>query len=157
MTQFIAIDGRGGSGKSHLSHLLEKELGVNAYHLDDYGDDYKPFIGIPKLIEELENSEDPIVLFEGIGVFKEQFDKFNAFKIFVDTPEAIRESRATGRDVPRADRTAEDWKNIWAIWTIAEKDYFTDALKGKANLIVGSSDGKFNIEAIKLELAQKGL
>lgn len=49
MTRYIAIDGKGGSGKTYLARLLAEKLQARLFHLDDYGDDYKPFIGIPTL------------------------------------------------------------------------------------------------------------
>lgn len=154
MTKYIAIEGRGGSGKTYLSNILGKELGIRTLHLDDYGDDWKPFIGIPKLIKLLDAATEEIVIFEGVGVFKQAFDKYDAFKIFVDTPEAIRVHRAEGRDVPRSDRTADDWKKIWAIWAESDKEYYSPALVQKSDLVVGSKDGEFDIESIKKEIVK---
>lgn len=149
MTKYIAIEGKGGSGKTHLSNLLGSELGVKTFHLDDYGNDWKPFVGIPKLIELLDQTSEDVVIFEGVGVFKQEFDRFNAFKIFVNTPEKVRAKRATSRDVPRDDRSAEDWEKIWKIWTESDKHYYSPELQRKANLTVGSVDGEFDLQAIK--------
>ena len=44
MTKYIAIDGRSGSGKSYLANLLAEQLDVKVFHLDDYGNDFEPFI-----------------------------------------------------------------------------------------------------------------
>lgn len=148
MTKYVAIEGRGGSGKTYLSTLLGEKMSVKVFHLDDYGDDWKPFIGIPKLIELLTATTDDVVIFEGVGVFKDEFDQFNAYKIFVDTPEDIRDSRAKGRDIPRSDRTAEDWKDIWVIWNESDKTYYTAELRAKADLVVGSDSGEFAIDEI---------
>lgn len=153
MERLIAIDGRGGSGKTYLSEQLAERLGAKVYHLDDYGDDYQPFIGIPKLIEALEQTDAPIVIFEGIGVFDERFDQFQPYRIFVGTPEVVRSQRATDRDIPRPGRSAEDWRNIWAIWSKVESEYFTQARIDKASCIVGAEDGNFDIDAIVSELS----
>lgn len=152
MTKFIAIEGRGGSGKTYLSEILKSELNARVFHLDDYGSDYEPFIGIPKLVKVLDLAMDDLVIFEGVGVFKSDFDKYNAFNIFVDSPDSVRAKRAGNRDVPRDDRSENDWKEIWKIWSVAEAKYYNEKLKQKANLIVGSKDGEFDIKAIKNEI-----
>lgn len=152
MTKFIAIEGKGGSGKTYLSEILKNELNAKVFHLDDYGNDYEPFIGIPKLIKALDLATEGVIIFEGVGVFKSNFDKYNSFKIFVDTPELIRSERASSRDIPRNDRSENDWKEIWEIWSVAEAKYYNEKLKQKANLIVGSKDGEFDIKAIKNEI-----
>ncbi len=137
--KFIAIEGRGGSGKTYLANALGARLGATVLHLDEYGSDYEPFIGIPKLIEALENQSGETVIFEGVGVFDSRFDKFDAFKIFVNTSQDVRRERAGQRDVPRGDRSAEEWKQIYAIWFDAENKYFTNALSAKATIVVDGS------------------
>lgn len=148
MTQYIAIEGRGGSGKTYLSNILGDKLGVRVLHLDDYGNDWEPFEGIPRLVNLLDEATDNVVIFEGVGVFKEAFDKYDAYKIYVDTPESIRTKRAQARDVSRSDRSAEDWQKIWAIWTESDEHYYVPKFMDDANLVVGSSDGMFDIEYI---------
>ena len=152
MTRYIAIDGKGGSGKTYLSSLLAERLGATLLHLDDYGDDYKPFIGLPRLVAELEQITDDIVIYEGVGVFDERFDKFKPFRILVQVPGEIKAARASSRDVPRADRSAEDWKKIWDIWFEAEAKYFDESFSQKADIIVGTEDGQFDIELILARL-----
>lgn len=148
MTKYIAIDGKGGSGKTYLSNLLAKKLECRVLHLDDFGDDFHPFVGVPGLVEAITDAAgEKFVIFEGVGVFKDEFEKFEAFKVFVDTPENIRKQRVESRDVPRSDRSEEDWKRIFQIWNLAETEYFTDELKSKANVVVGK-DGEFNPEEI---------
>ena len=110
MSRYIAIDGRGGSGKTYLSNLLAKELDAAVFHLDECGNDYEPFIGIPKLIDAVAKAKNELVIFEGVGVFDERFDLFNPFRILVDIPDTIRKKRAEGRDVPSSDRSEEEWK-----------------------------------------------
>jgi uridine kinase len=133
--KYIAIDGRGGSGKTYLAEQLAERLPARVLHLDDFGNDYEPFIGIPKLIEAIEKSAEDTIIFEGVGVFDERFDRFKAFRIFVNTDLEVRKSRAAGRDVPRTDRTAEDWREIYEIWRKAEADYFSEARVQKANYV----------------------
>ena len=148
MTRYIAIDGKGGSGKTYVSGLLAEKLQARLFHLDDYGDDYRPFIGIPALRKLVAEATDDIVIYEGVGVFDDQFDDLQLFRIFVQVPEEIRKQRAEGRDVPRDDRTADDWEEIWRIWDKAEPEYFTDSIMQKADLVVGTEDGDFDIDAI---------
>ena len=145
MHRYIAIDGKGGSGKTHLTNLLEKKLGVPVFHLDEYGNDYEPFVGIPRLVEELKNIDASLVIFEGVGVFKSDFDEFNAFKILVDVTDEVRKDRVGGRDVPTDERSQEEWNKIFDIWIRAESEYFTDELASKADLIVGA---EYNVDEI---------
>ena len=148
MTRYVAIDGKGSSGKTHLAKLLAGALQARLFHLDDYGDDYKPFVGIPGLRELVAKATDEIVIYEGVGVFDDRFDDLRPFRIFVQVPENIRKERAEGRDVPRSNRTAEDWKEIWSIWDKAEPEYFTEAIIQKADMIVGAEDGDFDLDSI---------
>src|SRR5690349_13382661 len=115
MTRYIAIDGSGGSGKTYLSNKLADAMNAQVFHLDKYGSDFVPFVGLPVLRRLIGESTDEIVIYEGVGVFDKRFDDLNPFKIFVDTPEDIRARRVAGRDVPRGDRTLEDWKLITQI------------------------------------------
>lgn len=152
MTRYIAIDGKGGSGKTHLTNLLEEKLSVPVFHLDEYGNDYEPFIGIPKLVEKLQHTDAPVLIFEGVGVFKSDFDEFNAFKILVDITDEVRKIRVGGRDVPTDERSQEEWDKIFDIWIKAESEYFTDELKTKADLVVGEEydvDEIINVLSLK--------
>ena len=157
MTRYIAVDGKGGSGKTYLSRLLAKRLQARLFHLDDYGDDYKPFIGIPKLRQLVAEATDDIVIYEGVGVFDDRLDDLRPFRIFVQVPEVIRKQRAEGRDVPRGDRTADDWKEIWRIWDEAEPGYFTEAIMQKTDMIVGAEDGDFDVDAIVARFESKAV
>lgn len=145
MTRYIAIEGKGGSGKTYLAHLLQKKLNCELFHLDDYGNDYEPFVGIPRLIEELKNTDAPLVIFEGVGVFDDRFNEYEPFRILVSVPDEIRKMRAEGRDVPTDSRSAAEWSKIYDIWMRAEAEYFTDDLEAKADLVVGEA---FSIDGI---------
>jgi uridine kinase len=133
--KYIAIDGPGGSGKTYLANRLAERLHAEVFHLDEFGNDYEPFIGIPKLIDAINASSAPIVIFEGVGVFDKRFDRFNPLRVFVNTSLTVRRERAALRDVPRSDRPAEEWRKIYAIWSGAEGEYFTDILRERANLV----------------------
>lgn len=148
MTTYIAIDGSGGSGKTYLSEKLARTLNAQLFHLDKYGSDFVPFVGLPVLRRLVGEATADIVVYEGVGVFDDRFNDLKPFKIFVDTPEAIRASRVAGRDVPREDRTAEDWELITEVWTKAEQDYSMPDAKRKADLVVGSETGDFDLELI---------
>lgn len=110
MTKYIALDGRSGSGKTYISNLLAEELGAPVFHLDEFGNDFRPFVGIPALINKLKQADDEIVIHEGVGVFDSRFDSFKPCRIFIDTTEKLRADRAAARDVPRSDHTKEDWQ-----------------------------------------------
>lgn len=146
--RYIAIEGRGGSGKTYLSELLANQLQCKVLHLDEYGNDFEPFVGIPSLLKEIskiENAE--VVIYEGVGVFKDEFDYLNAFKIFVDTGDEVRKSRAESRDVPTDERSKEEWEKIYKIWSLAESEYFTEDIKTKAHYIT-DKDGEFGVDEI---------
>lgn len=140
MTLYIAIDGPGGSGKTYFSGLLGKKLGAPTLHLDEYGNDFEPFIGIPALVEAIRKQDADIVIFEGVGVFSPEFDEFTPYRILISTPEEVRAERVSGRDVPRSDRTAEDWEKIFSIWMVAEQDYFTQEIISKADIVLTDND-----------------
>jgi uridine kinase len=142
MTTFIAIDGPGGSGKTYIARVLARQLDAAVFHLDDYGNDYQPFIGIPALVDQLRQAQADVVIYEGVGVFDTRFDEFHAFRIFVNTPHDVRESRVAGRDVPAEDRSAEAWRKIFKIWQKAEKSYFSPELVQRAQWVVNNSTGQ---------------
>lgn len=148
MTQYIAIDGRGGSGKTYFSEQLAKALNAPVFHLDKYGSDFVPFIGLPILKRIVEESAEDIVIYEGVGVFDDRFDELHPYKIFVDTPEQLRNQRLSSRDVPRFDRTTDDWKLIGEIWSAAEGDYFAGEPSKKANIIVGSDGTDIDVATV---------
>lgn len=158
--QYIAIDGMGGSGKTYFSERLAKKLNAQVYHLDDYGDDYKPFVGIPKLKAAVEQATAETVIYEGVGVFDSRLDDFAPFRILVAVPEEIKRQRATQRDVPREGRSADDWRQIWDIWIAAEAKYFTETISRQADIIIGVEDGQFDVDAVVRQLeareSQKG-
>lgn len=151
MTKYIAIDGNGGSGKTYLSELLAAELGAKVFHLDEYGDDFKPFIGIPALIEVVRAATDDIVIYEGVGVFDERFASFDAVRVFVRTSEAVRADRAAKRDVPRPGRTAADWEKIFSIWADAESSYYTPALIASADITI-NNDSSVDITVLAIRI-----
>lgn len=151
MTKYIAIDGRSGSGKTYFSALLAKELHASVFHLDEFGNDFQPFVGIPALISKLKQANDEIVIYEGVGVFDSRLDVFKPFRIFMDTPEEVRADRVAARDVARSDRTEEDLQKIYAIWDPVEKDYFVPELKESAHLIL-DNETAIDVQSIIKEL-----
>lgn len=152
MTTYIAIDGSGGSGKTYLSEKLAHALNAQLFHLDKYGSDFVPFVGLPVLRRLVGEVTSGTIVYEGVGVFDDRFNDLKPFKIFVDTPEDIRASRVARRDIPREDRTAGDWELITEVWTKAEQDYSMADAKRKADLVVGSETGEFDVESIIKEL-----
>jgi uridine kinase len=149
MRKYIAIDGKGGSGKTYLANILGERLGAKVFHLDDYGNDYEPFIGLPKLHSEILASDMDCVIYEGVGVFDRRFANLNSYKILVKIPDQVRKDRALSRDVQTSLRTVEEWNKIYAIWAKAEEEYFGDgSIEDGTNQIVGEHDGEFAIDSV---------
>lgn len=136
MTKYIAIDGMGGSGKTYLSNLLAQRLNAKVFHLDVYGDDFHPFIGLPKLLDKLKQVEAETVIYEGVGVFDIELTNFRPFRILVKSKDNIRSERLYNRDVLNPRHTKDEWASIGKIWEDAESKYFDDSLDNKADLIV---------------------
>jgi hypothetical protein len=65
----------------------------------------------------------------------------------VNTDPEVRRTRAAARDVPRSDRSADEWKKIYDIWRDAETAYFTDARMAKADLVT-AADGRVDVVEI---------
>lgn len=148
MTRYIAIDGRGGSGKTYLSEVLGKKLNAPVIHLDKYGSDFAPFVGIPVFAEVIKETKGTVVIFEGVGAFDSRLEHFNALHILAEPPKKVRRERLKRRDIPRADRTIADWKKIDKIWSKAEKKYFSKAHRRKADIIVDTLETESDISKI---------
>lgn len=151
MTKYIAIDGMGGSGKSYISDLLATRLNAEVFHLDDYGDDFHPFIGLPKLLEIVKQSAAEIVIYEGVGVFDDKFNVLDPFKILVKSSDDIINERIYKRDILNPRYTKEEWMRIGKIWESAQNEYFNKSIDNKADLTIGNN-GELDIDMIVSEI-----
>lgn len=140
MTRYIAIDGMGGSGKSYLSERLAVELNAELFHLDDYGDDFKPFIGLPELHDKIKQSKSETIIYEGVGVFNSNFDVFEPFKILVKASDDVRNQRMYSRDFLSTKHSKDEWIEIGKIWNVAECEYFNSSAFDKIDLTVLNDD-----------------
>jgi uridine kinase len=99
----------------------------------------------------VQSLDDDLVIIEGIGVFDERFDFLNLFRVYVDTPDALRSERANSRDIPTADRSAEEWAKIYKIWE-SEASLYIEQSRNRADIIVrdsGPDVANFIIEQTK--------
>ena len=151
MTKYIAIDGIGGSGKSYISNLLATRLKAEVFHLDDYGDDFHPFIGILKLFEVIKQSTAEMVIYEGVGVFNDKFDALNPFKILVKSSDDNINERIYKRDILNPRYTKEEWIRIGKIWECAQGKYFNNTIDDKADLTI-DNNGELDIDLIVSEI-----
>jgi len=163
-TVFIAIDGHGGSGKSSLAQLLGKKLKAEIIHTDDFASWDNPLNWHPLVIRDVFDPiragavslnyqpsswwEDhypaqvknqpvtAIMILEGVGSSRREFDAYISYRIFVDTPKEVCMERGIVRDM-NVGKTRGELTDIWEKWFENEKAYMLrDDPKTKADLIV---------------------
>jgi len=161
---FIAIDGHGGSGKSTLAKLMAKELKAEIIRVDDFADWDNPHNWWPRVIEQVfspikagvktlsyqpsswwkDHQPSPItdkpvtnlMILEGLGSSRSQFDDFISLRIFVDTPRELCITRGVERDMGNG-KSKEDLTILWMKWLSEEDEYFNnDNPKAKADYVV---------------------
>lgn len=136
MTPFlIAIDGRSGSGKTALSEQLASKLHIPVLHLDEFGDDYHPFIGLPALYEEVSKRDAPALIIEGVGVINPHLDDYRHFSIMLETSDQERMRRMIDRDSSKFD--SHELAVVGNIWYEAEKMHFGHTIH--ADILLDSS------------------
>lgn len=137
-TLLIAIDGRGGSGKSTLSKQLKQALkDVTIVHLDDFAYPETPRDrllkqvilpikaneiakyqrydwGTKQLAEWHEIIPGGIVIIEGVSTLHNVLNEYFDFRIWIECPPEVGFQRGLHRDksVYKADTTNE-WLNKW--------------------------------------------
>jgi len=147
MTKYIAIDGMSGSGKTYLSDLLAQRLSAEVLHLDDYGNDFEPFIGLTKLFDKINQSKAKIIIYEGVGVFGDELNNLKPFRILVKSNDDIRNERLYNRDALSPKHTKDEWVLIGKIWEDVENKYFDNSLDNKADLII-ENNNKLDIDFV---------
>lgn len=162
-TIFIAVDGHGGSGKSTLAQLLAKALHAEVIHTDDFASWDNPHNWHTDMIEKVfmpieqgemtltyqptswwddhypeviqNQSVTPLMILEGVGSSRKEFDIWIAFRIFVDTPKDICLERGMERD--RNNGSPEEVQRLWKTWFDEEEKYFEqDDPRVKADLVL---------------------
>jgi uridine kinase len=168
----IAIDGRGGSGKTALANLLSKKLDATVIHTDDFAgqnnqEDWhqsiisnilKPIARGERTLnyeriswwnghnpQPVRNQSATAVLFlEGVSALRDEFRPFISFAIFVDTPADICRARGLERDKSQT-KTRNELSALWGRWAAEEEAYFgRDNPMEFANLVVDGA-APFNL------------
>jgi uridine kinase len=156
--KIIAIDGRGGAGKSTLANELGQTLGVEILHTDDFASWNDSINWWPRFIKEVIEpiksgakklnykrskwSEDhnpgpvrnqpitSIMILEGVRSSRKELRPFLTYAIWVDTPIKVCLKRGLERDGPST-------KAQWEKWFEEEDEYIKhDDPIGYANLKV---------------------
>ena len=150
-TQFIAIDGHGGSGKSTCAEWLASQLGASIIQSDDFASWDNPFNWVEAITthvfepiargatalsyprskwwehhhpEPVENQPaTAVMLLEGVGALRAELRRYISLGIFVDTPESICLERGIARDSGTGTPEAE-LRDIWHTWMTRENEYF---------------------------------
>lgn len=173
---FIAIDGKGGAGKSTLAAALAKELDAEIIHTDDITTFDRPtFDGADAVIEKVfdpinrgektlsydrlqvwpgeaervfDQNVTDIMIIEGCGVSCEKFRPYLSYVIVTELDDNTRIKRIIERDVIEGGRDESDNDEIGKIWEMAENKYFEhDDPRIRSNLIVNSVSD-FDVTAI---------
>ena len=146
---FIAIDGRGASGKSTLARLLSRDLGAEVLRTDDFAASPAPFNWYANLIEGvldpiaagaatlaydragwwgdapapiLDQPVTEIMIVEGVGCLAPLVRSYWDIGIFVDTPAPDCFRRGVARDLATGEPRSEI-ERLWRDWQAAETDY----------------------------------
>ena len=166
-TAFISIDGHGGSGKSTLARLLTEKLGAEIIRTDDFASWNNPQHWWPEVIEKVfmpiangaltlsyeptswwehhhpepvtNQSITPLMILEGVGSSRKEFDEYLSYRIFVDTPKDICRQRGLERDA-NTGKSRSELETMWQRWFDDEEAYIKrDNPKEKANLIINGT------------------
>jgi len=178
---FIAIDGKGGAGKSTLAKQLSEMLKVEIIHTDDFTTFDKPaYDGSDKVIEEVFNpiirgsrslsyerlqvwpgeptmvknqAISDVMLIEGCGVSCEKFRPYLSYVITTSLDDDIRIKRIIARDVVDGGRSSEENDRIGKLWEEKENEYFSqDDPLLRSDLIIDTND-QYNVENIIAKLS----
>ena len=141
--RLVAVDGRGGAGKTTFAAALADAAGgVPVVHTDDYADRNPGRPWWPELLREVigplatgtPGAVEPaaIVIIEGVSAGREEWADQLSYLIWVDAPAAVRRRRVLERDGPEAATT-------WADYETDEDAFFAlDPTRERADLIVGT-------------------
>ena len=147
-TKIVAIDGRGGAGKSTLAERIASALGdAPIVQTDDFASWENPFDWWPQCIEqvlrplseggravyrrnrfntrehgetvEIDGSPEIVVL-EGVSASRLAFDSYLAFRIWVEAPAEIRLARGLERDGTAIEPQWRKWMEQEDAWIASE-------------------------------------
>lgn len=178
---FIAIDGKGGAGKSTLAKQLGDRLKIETIHTDDFTTFDKPaYDGSDKVIEAvfrpiikgnrslsyerlqiwpgessiIENQPvTDVMLIEGCGVSCKKFRPYLSYVITTNLDDDTRIKRIIARDVVDGGRSSEENDRIGKLWEEKENQYFSqDNPLLRSDLIIDTND-QYDIEKIVAELS----
>ncbi len=160
----IAIDGRGGSGKTTFAKILQNKLSNSIiFHLDEFNyplikEDYQKLV--KQIITPLKNNQkaifqvynyknkiykdfkkidsNKIIIFEGVTTLSLNLEKYFDYKIWIQCPIKIGNKRGIQRELKL---TGNDITNIWNNFKISEEKYINDEKpENNANLIIDYKD-----------------
>lgn len=166
-TILIAIDGRGGSGKSMLATWLSERLNAQVIHTDDFASWDNPInwwpILIERVFEPIKNGATTlsyprskwwdnhfpeaavnqpvtcVMIVEGVSSSRREFRDYINLSIFVDTPKAICLHRGIKRDTATG-RTRRELEMIWSEWSNDEDEYMRrDHPQEHADIVVNGT------------------
>jgi uridine kinase len=159
--KIVAIDGRGGAGKSTLAEKLAKELDAEIIHTDDFVGWNNLLEWWPRLIKEVieplqagaktlsyergkwtpeHNPEPvknqpvtPVIILEGVSSARQEFRPYLSYAIWVETPDDLCLKRGLERD-------GQDALELWQKWIAQENEYIKrDDPKAYADVIVSGA------------------
>lgn len=177
---FIAVDGRGGAGKTTLANELAAALGVSVVHTDDFTAFDRPAydgadLVIEKVFAPIQRGEktlsygrlqiwpgEPdkvvdqpvtdVMVIEGCGVSCAKFRPYLSYVIVAELEDDERNRRLITRDVNQGGRSPEENDRIGKLWGEKEEEYFAhDDPRKRSDLIVNSREA-FDISGIITEL-----
>lgn len=146
-TRLVAIDGRGGAGKSSLAAWLASQVHGTVIHVDDFGRPGEPYDGWDwhrlrsQVLEPLRADLDcryqrydwttdalgewvdlrarGIVIVEGVTVLREALGDPWDLKVWVETPYDLRLERGVERD-------GESERETWTTWWMPQEDTYVE-------------------------------
>jgi uridine kinase len=148
MTTIVAVDGCGAAGKSVFAQRLGAALSCPIVHTDDFASWNHPLDWHERAVDELFTplaagrravfratdwihgavgdfvtvEAAPTVIVEGVASSRRAFDRFLAFRIWIDAPRDERLRRGIERDAAHW-TSPRDIRQQWLEWMRAEDDY----------------------------------
>jgi uridine kinase len=149
---FVAIDGRGGSGKSTAADMLAEKLGAEIVHTDDFAGWDQPLNWWPSLIKRIfepiaqgatslsyprskwwpnhhpepvvDQEVTPVMILEGVSALRKEFRPYISVGVFMDTPREVCLRRGIERDLASdVGKTKAEIVEMWEEWAKDEDEY----------------------------------